>query len=329
MIATAPRRLQQEDQRQGQLPFAQIAPEGFADFLLVADQIQTIVIDLVRRPELQPELLERPDPLRRRLAQKRPQLRRRREQRPRLHLDDFIVIRHRQLQIETPLRLDDFPRANFRRRIGNAPHDFGFGKIRGQPHGMGEQRIAEENADRIAPLGIDRRTLPAQVGAIHDVVMHQRRDMDQFDDHGQINVTGGDFSRGPAGQQGQGRTQPLARRSAHVVHVTFHRRIESPRLGPDALLHAVEMRIDQLERLLEPRQGGGIDRDISGLGRIHDKGFTRGRRFQMRGPPQRTFLCRMARKIPSGRATARPMSKATFHPGTTRALSATTADKAE
>ena len=131
MIATAPRRLHQEDQRQGQLPLAQIAPEGFADFLLVADQIQTIVIDLVSRPELRPELLERPDPLRRCLAQKRPQLRRRREQCPRLHLDDFVIVRHRQLEIETPLRLDNFPRADFRCRIGDTPHHFGFGKIGG------------------------------------------------------------------------------------------------------------------------------------------------------------------------------------------------------
>ena len=43
---------------------------------------------------------------------------------------------------------------------------------------MREQRITQQHADRIAPLGIDRRLFPAQIRAVHDVVMDQGGDVD-------------------------------------------------------------------------------------------------------------------------------------------------------
>ncbi len=83
------------------------------------------------------------------------------------------------------------PGTNFPRRARNDATDLGVVEVGGKIEGLRKKAIAEQNAKGISPARVDRRLRAAPFRFVHDVVVDERRDMDQFHDHGQINMPGG------------------------------------------------------------------------------------------------------------------------------------------
>ena len=93
------------------------------------------------------------------------------------------------MKIETPLRLNHFAGTNFRRRPRDRAADVGVLEVGRQIEGMREKHVAEEDAEGIAPARVDRRLGTAALRVIHDVVVHEGGEMDQFDDDREIEMT--------------------------------------------------------------------------------------------------------------------------------------------
>ena len=65
---------------------------------------------------------------------------------------------------------------------------FGVVEIGREIQRMREKHIAEQNAERISPARIDRRLGAAAFRFVHDVVVHEGGEVDQFHDHREIEM---------------------------------------------------------------------------------------------------------------------------------------------
>jgi hypothetical protein len=75
--------------------------------------------------------------------------------------------------------------------------------------------------------------------------VHERGDVNQFDDHGQIDMARADRTRGAPGQQCEQRSQPFPAATHRVNHISFDGRIERRRLFRDPFFDRVKMRLHQ------------------------------------------------------------------------------------
>ena len=123
-----------------------------------------------------------------------------RKERARFHFDNAEIILDSEMQIEAPLCLDDFSRTNVPRRAGNGAANVRVVKIRREIQRLCEKAIAQEDAQRISPAGVDGRLRAPAFGFIHDVVVHEGGDVDQLDDHGQIEMRRGNSAAGATAQ---------------------------------------------------------------------------------------------------------------------------------
>ena len=122
------------------------------------------------------------------------------------------------------------PGADIRGGAGDAAGDFAIGKAGGELERVGEEAIAQEDGDGVAPLGVGRGLGAAFFRAIHDVVMDQGGGVDELQDDGEVEVAGVDLAGGAAGQEGEGGAEPLAAALAGVGDVGLDGGIE--RRGP-------------------------------------------------------------------------------------------------
>ena len=79
----------------------------------------------------------------------------------------------------------------------------------GQADGSGEQVVAQQNACLVVPAGVDRIEMPADDGLVQDVVVNQGGCVNQLHHRPQHEVLVPQWAAGLAGQQKQGRTEPL------------------------------------------------------------------------------------------------------------------------
>jgi hypothetical protein len=81
---------------------------------------------------------------------------------------------------------------------------------------------------------------------VHYIVVHKRGDVDEFHDHGKIDMSGVDLAGRTTSQKRQQRPQTFAS-TTHCVHdVALDCRIEGRRLLRNACLDFFEMRLNQL-----------------------------------------------------------------------------------
>ncbi len=120
---------------------------------------------------------------------------------------------------------------------------------------MCKEAIAQQNAQRISPARISSRLRATALGFVHHVVVHQRRDVNEFHNHGKINMSRVDLSGCATSQKRQQRPQTFAPAADCVRNVAFDCRIESRRLLRNACLDFLEMRLNQL-RQFGQRAGG-------------------------------------------------------------------------
>ena len=75
--------------------------------------------------------------------------------------------------------------------------------------------------------------------------MHECGDVNEFHDHGEVNVSGIDPARCAPGEQSQERPKTFATAADRINDIPFDRRIECRSLLRDACLHLFEMRMNQ------------------------------------------------------------------------------------
>src|SRR5262249_7865970 len=142
-------------------------------------QVEDVVVDLVSRAETEAEGAQGADHIGRSFVDESAELAGRGKKRGGLHLDDLVVIRHAELQVEAPLRLDDLTAADFAGSVGDAAADFAILEAGGELESVGEEAVAEKDADGVAPLGVGGGLAAALVGTVEDVVVNERGGVDQ------------------------------------------------------------------------------------------------------------------------------------------------------
>ena len=113
---------------------------------------------------------------------------------------------------------------NFARADGIGGHRDCPANLRGREAGrqrqrVGEQAISKQHGDVIAPVGRQRQPAPANLGFIHHVVMHQRRQVHHLDDYGHRHVGVADLAQGLGGQGHQRGSQMLALPVQRIISV--------------------------------------------------------------------------------------------------------------
>ena len=132
--------------------------------------------------------MQLPDDFLRRAIDHRAQLRGAGKERAGFHSDDPEIFFAREMQIEAALRLDHFPGANFRRGPRDRAADPRVVEIGREIQRVRKKHVAEEDAERIAPARVHRRLRAAAFRVVHDVVVHQRREVNQFHDDREIDM---------------------------------------------------------------------------------------------------------------------------------------------
>ena len=138
--------MQQPQHWQRHLALAQIGAERFASRAFTSRQINAIIVNLIGGAEMPSEVCQRFDLRREGIVQFRAKFGRNRKQSCGFQFNDSKIFLHRQVQIETPLRLNDFPSANITRGPRNRAADLGIVESGGKIERVREKGIAQEHA---------------------------------------------------------------------------------------------------------------------------------------------------------------------------------------
>ena len=111
---------------------------------------------------------------------------------------------------------------------------------------MREETVAQQNAERISPARVYGGPRAPTLGLVQDVVVHQRGDVNEFNDNGKIDMFRIDFAGRAAGQKGKQRTQTLPAAANGVGYIAFDVGVKSGRLLHNPGFNFPEMRLHQL-----------------------------------------------------------------------------------
>jgi hypothetical protein len=110
---------------------------------------------------------------------------------------------------------------------------------------MREEAIAQQNAERISPPRVSSGLCTPALRFIHNVIVHKGSDMDQFHDHGQIDMARIDLAGSAASEKCQQRAKAFSATAHSIYNVAFNCRIKRRRLLRNAGLNFFEMRLNQ------------------------------------------------------------------------------------
>ena len=122
---------------------------------------------------------------------------------------------------------------------------------------MRKKAVSEQDGNRVPPFRVGGRLVAPELGTIHDVVVHKRRDMDQLQNHRKVDMGLSNCSGSTCREQREGRSQPLAAGPANIGDVAFDRRVKRLRLIQNPAFNRGQVRLDQLERLGERNRLAG------------------------------------------------------------------------
>ena len=94
------------------------------------------------------------------------------------------VVRLRQVQVAALGDLLEFAGAHTVRSLADQPARTGVDGA-GQVEGVGEEQVAEEDADLVPPPGVHSRNVPPQLGFVENVVVNERRGVDHLHRRGE------------------------------------------------------------------------------------------------------------------------------------------------
>ena len=112
---------------------------------------------------------------------------------------------------------------------------------------MGKEAVAQQNRDGISPFGIRRGVVASEFRPVHDVIVDERGDVDELENHSQIDMARGDFSRCASRKEGEGRAKAFSPSPANIRHIALDGRIKQLGLSADAFLDGVEVGVDELK----------------------------------------------------------------------------------
>jgi len=108
---------------------------------------------------------------------------------------------------------------------------------------MREKHVSEKNAERVAPACVHGRLGTPPLGIVHDVVVHEGREMDQFNDDCQIQMPRNECTHGSTAQERNQWTQAFAATADRISNITLDRWIKGGGLGFDSAIDLVELRL--------------------------------------------------------------------------------------
>lgn len=101
-----------------------------------------------------------------------------------LEVDDALVIDEGNIERTTAESLDNLASADASRGFGDGGADFSGGKLRGKVERMGEERIPEEYRGNRAEFTGRGTAAATDIGFIHNIVVHECGEVNEFDDGG-------------------------------------------------------------------------------------------------------------------------------------------------
>ena len=157
--------------------------------------------------------------------------------------------------IEAALELEQLALGHAADRVGEDPQDVEIAVLHDQRRGARVEVVAHEHGAAIAPERVRGRPAAAQLGEIDDVVVQQRRGVQQLDRRGDVDPARAGVAAQLGREQQQRRAHALA---ARVEHVIAERREHLARRR-ELLAHRA---LDEREVFGEPlhRRGVGVRR---------------------------------------------------------------------
>ena len=129
----------------------------------------------------------------------------------------------------------------------------------GQGEGVGEQKVAHQDAGFVVVAGVDRFAVAAELGFVQHVVVDQRGRVDHFDHGGQGDVLVVGPAQGFGRQQQQGRPEPLSPQAEGVLDQLVDERIVARQFAPQQLFAAVQFGGDRtIQRFPATQTGFGF-----------------------------------------------------------------------
>jgi hypothetical protein len=259
--------LQEQDHRQRDLAFTQVATERLAQHRFIRHKIEHVVHDLERDTEVESVLAQGGALFRVGDAQGRPDFGAAGEQERRLPADDLEVLVFGDVGITGLGQLEQLPFDHAQRDVTEQADD--FERVLGERHGhrSNVEVVAQKDGDVAAPPRVGRQPAPAGLGPVDDVVVNQGRRVDELHHGGVQNgpVTG--VPTKPRRHEQDGRPHALA--AAHL-HVLAHLRDEVDarfEMAGKLALDAREFIAYRLKDLRQARHGcgSGIRENRSGL----------------------------------------------------------------
>ena len=108
---------------------------------------------------------------------------------------------------------------------------------------MREQGITKQNTERISPSSIQSWLAASAFRLIHDVIVHEGGEMNEFDDNGEIDMCIGDSATRAAREQRHQRPQSFAIAVQCIGDVAVDRGIEGGRLFCDSRRNFIQLRL--------------------------------------------------------------------------------------
>ncbi len=143
--------------------------------------------------------------------------------------------------------LQDFAAANVVGRLGDLARDRGIGESAAELERVAEEAIAKEHRQFRAPFRDSGRLAAPFAGAVHDVVMNQRGEMDEFHHDGEVDMGRSRLACRLRGEQNKRGADALAAAFERVADVTRNAGIEFLHLKLQPLLDFVEIAADRAE----------------------------------------------------------------------------------
>ena len=170
------------DERKRDLALAQVAADRLANRLRIAGVIEQIVHELKRDAEVEAVVAQRLLALGRDLAKHAANLRAAAEEIRRLAAHDVEMFFFRDVGVAVLRQLIELPFDHLQRDV--AQHADQIERIvrQRERHRFDVQIVAEKHGDVVAPPRVDRQPAAAQIGVVDDVVVDERRGVNEFDD---------------------------------------------------------------------------------------------------------------------------------------------------
>ena len=242
----------QVDQRQRHFPFAQVAGDRLAHRFGVAGEVEQVVDDLERHAEVEAVFLERLLLIAGHLGQHAADLRAAAEEKGGLAAHDVEVLVLGNAGIAVLRQLVQLALDHVQGDVAQGADDFELVVRQRHRHRLDVQIVAEQHGDVVAPPRVHGQPPAAEVRVVDDVVVDERRGVDELDDGGVEDRPIAGVTDEARGHQQDRRPDPLAAAGPDVLPDLRDQRHFRLDVARELLVDLLKVGADRLEDL---RQG--------------------------------------------------------------------------